>query len=67
MASTDVTLETHHPVVTQRAAQRTADPQLRIADAITAFAGSMQFVYVHAVAFAVWMLFLGDWSGPVRT
>jgi uncharacterized membrane protein len=28
-----------------------------MADAITAFAGSMPFVYIHAVAFAAWMLF----------
>ena len=32
--------------------------QLRVADAITAFAGSMPFVYVHAVLFAGWMLFV---------
>jgi uncharacterized membrane protein len=39
-------------------AQRAANLQLRIADAITAFAGSMWFVYIHAVLFAVWMLFI---------
>jgi uncharacterized membrane protein len=43
-------------VVTAHRAHRAADAQLRIADAITAFAGSMPFVYIHAVAFAVWML-----------
>ena len=36
---------------------RAADLQLRIADAITAFAGRMEFVYIHAVAFALWMFF----------
>ena len=46
----------HHPVVESHIAQRAADTQLRIADAITGFAGSMPFVYVHAVLFAVWML-----------
>jgi uncharacterized membrane protein len=30
--------------------------QLRIADAITKFAGSMMFVYIHIVLFAVWMV-----------
>jgi uncharacterized membrane protein len=30
--------------------------QDRVADAITAFAGSMTFVYVHIVWFAVWIL-----------
>jgi len=46
----------HHPVVDAHIAKRAADTQLRIADAITGFAGSMPFVYVHAVLFAVWML-----------
>jgi uncharacterized membrane protein len=35
--------------------KRASDAQLRVADTITAFAGSMPFVYAHAVAFAVWM------------
>ncbi len=47
-----------HPVIVEHDARRAADVQLRIADAITAFAGSMAFVYIHAVAFAVWMLVL---------
>jgi uncharacterized membrane protein len=32
--------------------------QIRLADAITAFAGSMKFIYIHAVVFAIWMIFL---------
>jgi uncharacterized membrane protein len=47
-----------HPAVVDHKASRAADVQLRIADAITAFAGSMKFVYIHAVAFAAWMLVL---------
>ena len=35
----------HHPVVLEQQAQRFQNVQLRIADAITAFAGSMPFVY----------------------
>ncbi|WP_405878421.1 DUF1003 domain-containing protein [Streptomyces sp. NBC_01136] len=31
--------------------------QDRIADAITAFAGTMQFVYIHAAWFTVWIAF----------
>jgi uncharacterized membrane protein len=51
----------HHPVVVAQTAHRSADRQLRAADAITAFAGSMPFVYLHAAVFAVWMLFVeGD-------
>jgi uncharacterized membrane protein len=46
----------HHPVVVAHRAHRSASVQLRIADAITTFAGSMPFVYIHAVIFAIWML-----------
>ena len=46
----------HHPVVVAHEARRVADVQLRIADAITRFAGSMRFVYLHIVAFALWMM-----------
>src|SRR5437763_2904837 len=48
----------HSPVVTEHKASRAADVQLRIADAITSFAGSMKLVYLHAAIFAVWMLFI---------
>jgi uncharacterized membrane protein len=50
--------EIRHPVVIAQKQHRAADLQLRIADAITAFAGSMTFVYLHAVGFAGWMLFV---------
>ena len=46
----------HHPVVVAHKGERTKDPQLRVADAITKFAGSMLFVYIHIVIFAVWMV-----------
>lgn len=48
----------HHPVVRAQQAHRAADLQLRIADKITAFAGSMNFVCIHIVLFAAWMLFI---------
>src|SRR5687767_10627510 len=48
----------HHPVVVEHAARRASDFQLRIADAVTAFAGSMPFVYLHALAFGSWMTFV---------
>jgi uncharacterized membrane protein len=57
----------HHPVVLAHQARRAADVQLRIADAITAFAGSMQFVYLHAVVFALWMLFVESDPWPKLT
>jgi uncharacterized membrane protein len=46
----------HHPVVVAHRARRGASAQLRVADAITSFAGSMPFVYIHAAVFVVWML-----------
>ena len=46
-----------HPAIVEHQAVRSANLQLRIADLITAFAGTMWFVYIHAVGFALWMLF----------
>jgi uncharacterized membrane protein len=57
----------HHPVVLEEQAQRAADIQLRIADRITAFAGSMNFVYLHVALFAIWMLFLEKNPWPTLT
>ena len=56
-----------HPVVTKARQKRAEDLQLKIADAITAFAGSMPFVYVHVVVFAVWMLFVERSPWPTLT
>jgi uncharacterized membrane protein len=57
----------HHPVVLEHRARCAADAQLRIADRITAFAGSMPFVYVHVVVFAGWMLFAESSPWPTLT
>jgi uncharacterized membrane protein len=57
----------HSPVVLKHRERRAADIQLRIADAITAFAGSMRFVYIHAVGFAVWMIFIEKNPWPKLT
>jgi uncharacterized membrane protein len=57
----------HHPVVVEHAARRAADAQLRVADKITGFAGSMPFVYVHAAAFALWMVFVESDPWPKLT
>jgi uncharacterized membrane protein len=46
-----------HPVLRDQLEARAGDVQLRIADAVTKFAGTMMFVYIHAVVFALWMLF----------
>jgi uncharacterized membrane protein len=57
----------HHPAVLALAERRASDVQVRIADAITAFAGSMKFVYLHAVGFAAWMLFFEKSPWPTLT
>jgi uncharacterized membrane protein len=57
----------HHPVVLEEQARRAADVQLRIADWITAFAGSMNFVYLHIVLFTAWMLFVESNPWPTLT
>ena len=56
-----------HPVVTKQRIERAQNFQLKIADAITSFAGSMPFVYVHVVVFAVWMLFFEKKPWPTLT
>ena len=56
-----------HPVVLEEQARRAADIQLRIADWITAFAGSMNFVYLHVALFAIWMLFIEKSPWPTLT
>ena len=56
-----------HPVVAKLRLKRAEDVQLKVADAITAFAGSMPFVYVHVVVFAVWMLFFEKKPWPTLT
>jgi uncharacterized membrane protein len=45
-----------HPVLAEFAEARAKSLQNRVADAITSFAGSMTFVYVHIVWFAVWII-----------
>jgi uncharacterized membrane protein len=58
---------THHPIVVRINAQRYANIQLRVADLITAYAGSMRFVYLHAIVFAAWMLFFERSPWPTLT
>ena len=57
----------HHPAVLEEQQRRAADIQLRIADWITGFAGSMNFVYLHVALFAVWMLFIERSPWPTLT
>ena len=55
--STTSTNPVRHPGIQRYLDQRATDAQARLADAITAFAGSMAFVYLHVVVFTVWMIF----------
>ncbi len=60
-------VRSHHPVVIRFNTYRSGDFQLRLADRITAFAGSMPFVYIHAIAFALWMLVFEKSPWPTLT
>jgi uncharacterized membrane protein len=57
----------HHPAVIEQFNERANDVQLRIADRITAFAGSMNFVYLHVLLFAIWMLVFENSPWPTLT
>jgi uncharacterized membrane protein len=46
-----------NPALVEHSKQRAESVQNRIADRITAFAGSMWFVYIHIVWFACWIGF----------
>lgn len=56
-----------HPAVEQQLARRAADWQLRLADRITRFAGSMLFVWLHTLLFIVWMVFVERNPWPTLT
>jgi uncharacterized membrane protein len=58
---------TQHPVVVRLNAERAAEFELRLADRITAFAGSMKFVYLHILAFGFWMLVVERSPWPTLT
>ncbi len=56
-----------HPAIQGVHLSRQEDLQFRIADAITAFAGSMPFVYLHAIVFVTWMLLVESDPWPTLT
>ena len=56
-----------HPGVERYLEKRSGDSQARLADAITAFAGSMPFVYVHVLGFAAWMMLAETEPWPTLT
>jgi uncharacterized membrane protein len=46
-----------NPALVEHAQKRAEDAQNQVADAITRFAGSMTFVYLHVIWFACWIGF----------
>jgi len=56
-----------HPGLVEHAQERAEFVQNRIADRITAYAGSMHFVYLHIALFAIWMLAIEDSPWPTLT
>ena len=46
-----------NPVLVAHARQRADSAQNRLADRITAFSGSMAFVYIHVAWFGCWIAF----------
>ena len=56
-----------HPAIAAYLEKRAGSVQNRIADAITKFAGSMMFVYVHIAIFGVWMLLVEKNPWPTLT
>jgi len=56
-----------HPALVEHAQERAENIQNRIADRITAYAGSMHFVYLHIALFAIWMLLIERSPWPTLT
>jgi uncharacterized membrane protein len=67
MSSTPASAHRVHPVTAAMVAKRAGSIQLKLADQITTFAGSMPFVYLHAVAFGVWMILFEKSPWPTLT
>jgi uncharacterized membrane protein len=67
MTTTEIPPVGSHPAILAHQADRAKDVQLRIADGITAFAGSMAFVYIHVVVFVTWMLLAEGSPWPTLT
>jgi uncharacterized membrane protein len=56
-----------HPALVAAQKERAQSAQLRLADRITKYAGSMAFVYAHAAVFATWMLLIERRPWPTLT
>jgi uncharacterized membrane protein len=56
-----------HPALNAVHRHRAAKLELRVADLITAFAGTMKFVYIHVIGFTAWMLLAEKSPWPTLT
>ncbi len=56
-----------NPALVKHAEERAQKVQNRIADRITTYAGSMNFVYLHIAVFAAWMIWLERKPWPTLT
>jgi uncharacterized membrane protein len=57
MSMRSMTPQPQNPAIVKHIEMRAQSIQNRVADAITRFAGSMAFVYVHIVWFSLWIGF----------
>jgi len=55
MPEPDKPVVAHNPALAAQRARRQESAALRLADAITTFAGSMRFVGLHVVWFGIWI------------
>ena len=67
MSTETLTSKRPHPALLRNGEERARSIQNRIADTITRRAGSMGFVYVHIVVFAVWMIWFEANPWPTLT
>jgi uncharacterized membrane protein len=55
MSSRRAVVQPRHPALREQATERRKSVENRVADLITRFAGSMDFVYVHVIWFTIWV------------
>ena len=55
----------HHPAVLEEAKSRSERIHLKLADHITAFAGSMTFVWIHVALFTGWIGLFEQYPWPI--
>lgn len=67
MSRHPTTLPGQHPALITHATERAKNVENRIADRITAYAGSMHFVYLHVFLFALWMIWFETKPWPTLT